>query len=255
MQKYSGKSATHLSPIAADVISQIVTYDSEKVADEFLSYWTEINTAQHTHNEKRLFIDVLVPKVLKQKKRLAEIILERCSSKNDDYSLQFAILINKCVGRQFEDCSISLVAFQKLLKSNNIDLRLSTLAYIVTTKKITQPLTESVFNLIKDGLIVNFNLQRPFHRKLLENLLEHFLTRLNASWTEKYENFGKWLISTCLSELFPGASLPRIKTVLFIFGQIADLSNNNFVKFKRTIFSSDIGGQEGLEQKNLSRSS
>ena len=230
------------------MISQIVTYEAEKVADEFLSYWAEINTAQHTHNEKRLFIDVLVPKVLKQKKQLAQIILERCSSKNDDYSIQFAILVNKCIGRQFEDCSISLVAFEKLLKSNNIDLRLSTLAYIVTTKKITQPLSESVFSLVKNGLIVNFNLQRPFHRKLLENLLEHFLTRLNASWTEKYECFGKWLISTCLSELSPGASLPRIKTVLFVFGQIADLLNVNFVKFKKTIFSSNMGAQEGLEK-------
>ena len=233
-------SATHLSPIAAEVISLIATFESEKVADEFLIYWAQLNKSSN-QNEKRLFIDVLVPKVLKVRKELAQLVLKKCEANCDEFSIQFAILVNKCLGREFEKCSISIEAFSRLLKSPNIDLRLSTLAYIVTSKKITQPLTENILTLVQNGLLINFNLQKPFHRKILENLLEHFMQRLGSSWSEQYQPFFLWLLKTSLSELCPSSALPRIKTVLFILGQISDVKNESFVKFRIDILKGDIG--------------
>jgi len=234
-------SAYHLSPIGADVIASIVNYDPDHVARAFLTYWAEINSGFASHNEKRLFIDVLVPKVLKPRQSLAPIILDQCQALSDSHSIQFSILINKCIGREFEACSIKGEHFEQLLASPNIDLRLSTLAYIVTTKKVTQVLTPGVFELVKRGLIVNFNLQRPFHRKLLENALEHLVARLNASWCAEYESFLTWLIETCLSELCPGAALPRIKTILFTFGQLAD--QPRLAQFRRLLLSGELGAR------------
>jgi len=231
-----------LSPIAAEIISNISRFgDSDlvnNVVDELLDYFFDLceeSRAENVSQEKRVFQDILLPKVLKSNRSLGGAILDRCAPYKRINHIQMAILVNKCENKEYGNSNVPVESFRKTLTNHVIELRISAFSFLIYGKKTATVFSINQLDLTKIAIKANMNLHKPLYRQQFSSVMKIMLQRFDLSWhycnDESYKKFIIWLIRSCLDELSPGASMPRIQSSLMILNLISKIQNQECSDF------------------------
>ncbi|XP_075232474.1 thyroid adenoma-associated protein homolog [Lycorma delicatula] len=139
--------------------------------------------------------------------------------------------------------------FTEALCHQNNEVRLSCFSVLVESKKTTECFTKKELEIIRTFFIYNVNDYNSAVRHQKLSLINKLLTRIKDSaqslkknnkpkskkhdhseeelksiMLTEYQNFCCWLVSFCINNLFPGASLGRRSTALSILTQCLELS-------------------------------
>ena len=80
-----------LSPHASDLLAEISKYEKELVCEKAFDYFEVLCSSSCCRNEVRLFLEVLLPKIIKINSKFGKAILEKASDLNTLPQLQMVI--------------------------------------------------------------------------------------------------------------------------------------------------------------------
>ncbi|KAI1285476.1 Thyroid adenoma-associated protein [Halotydeus destructor] len=133
---------------------------------------------------------------------------------------------NEC--RQYEDNVAHIEAFDD-------KLRLSSTIQLLKSIKTTKPFSAKELKALKDGFIHNIRIQTAASRIEFVTLVHRALLRIKASYSlhkrkrtlgdteELYQDFVRWLVETCISNIYPTSYFGQRTICLMVLRHCVDL--------------------------------
>lgn len=185
-----------MSPLSGALLGKCFEFSSTETLDAIMTVFPKI-CKKYDSNARRLFFDVILPKMLLTEK-LGDAFFGFCKKAKTPETTQLIISILQLQKTAFSDDLISAQDLKEMLSSKSIDSRLNTLGYITSTRKTAMPFSTLSLELIKLSISSNLNLQRPSHRQLLNSILSRVFSRFDASFVYSKKGVRKsWREEKC----------------------------------------------------------
>jgi hypothetical protein len=232
-----------MSPLSGALLGKCFESSPTETLDAIMSVFPKI-CREYDPNSRRLFFDVILPKMLLTK-NLGDAFLAFCKKAKTAETTQLIISILQLQKRAFSDDLIAAQDLKEMLSSKSIDSRLNTLGYITSTRKTALPFSALSLELVKLAISSNLNLQRPSHRQLLNSILSRVFARFDASFVYSkspadYFQFIDFLARLCEIELVPGASSARNNLILTYLDYLMGLKNQSLRDHVTKVLSNNL---------------
>ena len=133
-----------MSPLSGALLGKCFESSASETLDAIMSVFPKI-CREYDPNSRRLFFDVILPKMLLTK-NLGDAFLAFCKKAKTPETTQLIISILQLQKRAFSDDLIAAEDLKEMLSSKSIDSRLNTLGYITSTRKTALPFSARVVN-------------------------------------------------------------------------------------------------------------
>jgi len=232
-----------MSPLSGALLGKCFGSSPTETLDAIMTVFPKI-CREYDPNSRRLFFDVILPKMLLTK-NLGDAFLTFCKKAKTAETTQMIISILQLQKRAFSDDLIAAQDLKEMLSSKSIDSRLNTLGYITSTRKTALPFSALSLELVKLAISSNLNLQRPSHRQLLNSILSRVFARFDASFVYSkspadYFQFIDFLARLCEIELVPGASSARNNLILIYLDYLMGLKNQSLRDHVTKVLSNNL---------------
>jgi hypothetical protein len=232
-----------MSPLSGALLGKCFESSATETLDAIMTVFPKI-CREYDPNSRRLFFDVILPKMLLTK-NLGDAFLAFCKKAKTAETTQMIISILQLQKRAFSDDLIAAEDLKEMLSSKSIDSRLNTLGYITSTRKTALPFSALSLELVKLAISSNLNLQRPSHRQLLNSILSRVFARFDASFVYSkspadYFQFIDFLARLCEIELVPGASSARNNLILTYLDYLMGLKNQSLRDHVTKVLSNNL---------------